>query len=56
MSKRKATDDEWDLHKDVILDLYIRQDKSLKEVMAVMETRGFKRTYVVTIQSISSTD
>jgi hypothetical protein len=44
MPKRKPTEDEWDLHKDVILDLYMRQDKSLKEVMAAMETQGFRRT------------
>jgi hypothetical protein len=46
MSKRQAEEDEWDLHKDAILDLYINQDKPLKEVMVAMATQGLKRTQV----------
>jgi hypothetical protein len=56
MPKRKATDDEWELHKDVILDLYIGQDQSLKEVMTAMETQGFKRTQAYTTQLTISLD
>jgi hypothetical protein len=56
MSKRKAIDDEWDLHKDVILDLYMRQDKSLKEIMTAMETQGFKRTQAHTTRLIVPED
>jgi hypothetical protein len=56
MRKRKATDDEWELHKDVILDLYISQDKPLKEVMTAMETQGFRRTQAYTIQLRISSD
>ncbi|KAF2438329.1 ankyrin [Karstenula rhodostoma CBS 690.94] len=42
MGKRKAEDDEWDLFKDEILSLY--DQNPLSEVMAIMVTRGFKRT------------
>jgi hypothetical protein len=44
MPKRKAIVDEWDDRKDFILDLYLRQDKSLKEVMAAMKMQGFTKT------------
>jgi hypothetical protein len=44
MPKRKAVDDEWELHKDEILDLYMRQDLPRKDVMSIMAGRGFKRT------------
>ncbi|KAH6097357.1 hypothetical protein HBI56_052490 [Parastagonospora nodorum] len=44
MPKRPALDDEWDLHKDVIVDLYVSQGKSLSEVMTAMAAQGFKRT------------
>jgi hypothetical protein len=43
MAKRKAEDDEWDLFKDEILSLYA--ESPLSEVIVVMESRGFKRTY-----------
>jgi hypothetical protein len=44
MPKRKAADDEWELHKDKIMDLYMRQDLPLKDVMSIMAGQGFKRT------------
>jgi hypothetical protein len=44
MPKRLALDDEWDLRKDVIVDLYVSQSKSLSEVMTAMAAQGFKRT------------
>jgi hypothetical protein len=56
MPKRKAADDEWELHKDAILDLYINQDMSLREVMEAMDTQGFKRTQVHIIRLIISID
>lgn len=42
MGKRKAEDDEWELVKDEILELYATH--TLSEVMGIMDSRGFKRT------------
>lgn len=37
MSFNKATaESEWDKHKTMIQDLYLREDKTLKEVMDIM--------------------
>jgi len=46
MKKRKATDDEWEMHKDAILELYSTQGKPLSEVIATMTAQGFRRTSV----------
>lgn len=42
MGKRKAEDDEWELHKEEILGLYAKL--TLSEVMAIMSDSGFRRT------------
>ncbi|KAH8711934.1 ankyrin repeat-containing domain protein [Phaeosphaeriaceae sp. PMI808] len=44
MTKRPAQDNEWELHKDVIIDLYLNQNKSLPDVMRTMTEQGFRRT------------
>ncbi|KAF2264072.1 ankyrin [Lojkania enalia] len=45
MGKRRAYDDEWELHKDVIYDLYVNEGRTLKEVIELMSQRhGYKRT------------
>jgi hypothetical protein len=44
MSRRRAVDDEWDIHKDDILKLYVEEDKPLSEVKTTMDSQGFKRT------------
>lgn len=47
MPKRKLEDSsEWSEHKDAILELYMTDDKSLKNVIELMACRGFKRTCV----------
>jgi hypothetical protein len=46
MPKRKAVYDDWELYREDILELYIRQDMPLKDVMSTMAERGFKRTQV----------
>jgi hypothetical protein len=43
MPKRKATTDDIDLLKDDILELYLKQDQPLKQVMAAMAAQGFNR-------------
>lgn len=44
-SRRWATEQDWDLHKKRIESLYVVENKSLNEVMAVMETDfGFRAT------------
>jgi hypothetical protein len=35
---------EWKSAKDAILDLYIKQDKPLPEVMDAMKAQGFNKT------------
>ena len=42
MGKRKAEDEEWELFKDDILDLYAGH--TLYEVMDIMNGKGFRRT------------
>jgi origin recognition complex subunit 4 len=42
--KRRAADDEWDLHRDDILKLYVEENKPLSEVITTMESQGFGRT------------
>lgn len=42
MGKRKAEEDEWELVKEEILDLYATH--RLIEVIGIMDDRGFKRT------------
>lgn len=42
MGKRKAEDEEWELFKDEILDLY--ESHTLREVMDIMNGKGFRRT------------
>lgn len=42
MGKRKAEDEEWELFKDEILDLYARH--TLMEVIDIMNGKGFRRT------------
>jgi hypothetical protein len=44
MPKRRALEDEWELHKDAIVNLYIDQSKSLREVIDSMADQGFRRT------------
>ncbi|CAO2658355.1 Nn.00g060780.m01.CDS01 [Neocucurbitaria sp. VM-36] len=44
MSKRRAEDDEWELHRDVVVHLYINEDHALAEVMSLMAAQGFSRT------------
>jgi hypothetical protein len=47
MPKRRVDDDEWDIHKEDVVRLYIRENQPLKAVMAWMaKERGFKRTFV----------
>ena len=42
MGKRKAEDEEWELFKDEILQLYAKH--TLPEVMSIMTGKGFRRT------------
>lgn len=42
MGKRKAEDEEWELFKDEIIDLYASHN--LYEVMEIMNGKGFRRT------------
>lgn len=44
MVKRKATEDDFELHKDAILGMYVELGKPLSEVIAAMTRDGFKRT------------
>ncbi|KAH7397229.1 hypothetical protein BKA66DRAFT_546280 [Pyrenochaeta sp. MPI-SDFR-AT-0127] len=44
MSKRKAEDDDWELHRDTIMQLYVSDGRTQPEVMQLMAARGFKRT------------
>jgi hypothetical protein len=45
MPKRKLEDrDEWSSHKDVIIQLYMNEDRALPDVMQMMASQGFKRT------------
>ncbi|KAL6708902.1 hypothetical protein ACN47E_002309 [Coniothyrium glycines] len=44
MSKRKATNDEWDERKAEIGELFFGDTGTLPEVMLLMEQRSFKRT------------
>jgi hypothetical protein len=45
--KRRAADDEWDIHRDDILNLYVEENKPLSEVITTMTSQqGFKKTYV----------
>ncbi|KAF1850372.1 ankyrin [Cucurbitaria berberidis CBS 394.84] len=44
MPKRRAEDDEWDLHRDDIVQLYINEDRPQAEVMNEPAARGFRRT------------
>lgn len=43
MPKKKAEKDVWEHHKDTILNLYIKQNKPLKEVEQIMAEKGFKK-------------
>jgi hypothetical protein len=43
-----TSDEDWDLHRAIIEDLYVRQNKSLKTVMAIMsKEHGLRGTYVL---------
>ncbi|KAH7392105.1 hypothetical protein DE146DRAFT_766218 [Phaeosphaeria sp. MPI-PUGE-AT-0046c] len=45
MPKRKLEDEvEWARQKEAIIEAYINEDKSLKEVIHIMTNRGFQRT------------
>lgn len=45
--RRYATDPEWDDRKDEIIRLYWNEDRTLAEVMKLLqETHGFNATYV----------
>ncbi|PSN65745.1 ankyrin [Corynespora cassiicola Philippines] len=46
MPKRRAEDDEWDLHRDDVLRLYLLEDKPLNKVIGEMGAKGFKRRQV----------
>lgn len=46
VSKYTACAARWEPHKKRIYDLYISQDRSLKEVMEVMKTEGLSARYV----------
>ncbi|KAH7070114.1 hypothetical protein FB567DRAFT_613374 [Paraphoma chrysanthemicola] len=44
MAHSAALHKSWEVHKDAILDLYLKQNKTLSDVMTAMAQRGFKRT------------
>ena len=51
MAKRAAEAYLWESHKDTIHDLYMDQEKPLKEVIEILGARhGFKRTYAHNIE------
>ena len=52
MPKRRAENDQWDLHRDVIIRLYVNEKRTLADVMQIMAARGFRRRYVYIIQGL----
>ena len=46
ISKRKAEEEDWATHRTAILTLYVEQNRTLRETMAVMADIGFVKTLV----------